>query len=99
MSDSSNEDEMFESIIQENELEKWIHNNTHNSITVSDLYEGIAIMSSVQVELHDYLKSIIKAIFQNQKAGFEITELPQLSGKQIANLKQIFESAALFLES
>jgi hypothetical protein len=99
MSDPSSEDEIFESIIQENELEQWIHANSHNTITVSDIYEGIAILSSVQVDLHDYLKLIINAIFANQKAGYEVEELPRMTGKQIANLKQIFESAAIFLES
>jgi hypothetical protein len=99
MTDSSNEDDIFESIIEENQLEQWIRDNNHNSITVSDIYEGISILSTVQVDLHDYLKSIIRAIFINQKAGYEVEEIPQLTGKQIANLKQIFESAAIFLES
>jgi hypothetical protein len=99
MSEPSNDDEIFESIVQENELEQWVHANGPASITISDIYEGVAILSSVQVDLHEYLKTIISAIFENQKAGHELEELPQLTGKQVVYLKQIFESAALFLES
>lgn len=98
MEEKPDDDEIFESIIEDNDMEAWLEKTHANSITIADIYEGLTIMSSVQVDLHEYLKSVINSIFKNNQAGFVVEEIPQLTSKQVAYLKQIFEASALFME-
>lgn len=98
MEDKPDDNEIFESIIEENNMEAWLKKSRLDSITISDIYEGLAILSGLQADLHEYLKLVINCVFQNNQAGFEVEELPQLTSQQVGYLKQIFESAALFLE-
>ena len=98
MIESPDDDEIFDSIMEENDMAGWLKQSHVNAITIQDIYEGLSLMSDVQVDLHEYLKTVILAIFKNNKAKNYVEEIPQLTQKQVVHLKQIFESAALFLE-
>ena len=94
----SEESDDFDAIVQSNNLEDWFKETQPHVLTIADVYEGIAILSSVQVDLHQYLNEIISALFANNRAGEEVQEVPRLTKKQVSHLQQVFESAATFLE-
>ncbi len=96
---SKSDDEAFEEIIEGSELKKWFEDNmAMNQLTIGDLYEGSCILSQVQVELHTYLMKVMKTLYENNKAGEVITQLPRLTPKQVVSLINIFENAQIFLE-
>jgi hypothetical protein len=97
-SESQDPDDIFNSIVENNGLEDWLEKTKANSITIGDIYQGLAILSSMQADMHEYLKDVIRVVFKNNNAGFQVEPLPELSSIQVAHLKQIFESAAIVLE-
>lgn len=92
------DDELFEDIIEATELKKWFEEAHPHQLTIGDVYEGVAIVASMQVELNQYLKDVVTAIYNNNQRGEIVDETPKLTTKQIVHLMTIFESAAEFLE-
>lgn len=93
------DDKLFEEIIEASDLNNWFEEQKRsNQLTIGDIYEGIAIVSQTQVELHQYLMKVMTTIYENNKAGHQVGELPRLTPKQVVALMNIFENAALFTE-
>lgn len=90
--------EEFEAILKHNDMLDMYNDSQKSMLTLGDLYEGLAIISSVQADLHNYLYSVVKAIQNNNRAGELVNEIPQLKASQAAQLLQIFELGELFLE-
>lgn len=96
----SEEDDKFDEIIEGSGLAEVFDEMFPSVLTLGDLYEGLALMSNVQVDVHDYLKSVIRTIQYNHRSSSDWTrsEIPQMSVGQATALSNIFKWTALFLE-
>lgn len=98
-SNDEDQDRLFEEIIEQTDLRKWFEEQKNsNQLTIGDVYEGISIVSGAQVELHQYLMTVMRSIYNNNKAGHVVEDLPRLSSRQVVALINIFENAAIFVE-
>lgn len=88
----------FEEILKHNDMLDMYNDSQKFLLTLGDLYEGLAIISSVQADLHNYLHAVVRAIQSNNRAGQNINEIPQLKASQASQLIQIFELGGMFLE-
>ena len=96
---SYEEDKIFEEIIEASDLKKWFEDHKQlNQLTIGDIYEGISIISQAQVELHQYLMTVMRTIYENNQAGHIVSELPKVTARQVIALVNIFENAAIFIE-
>ena len=98
MIDDPDEDQLFQEIVNNSNLEDLQSENEKHTLTLGDVYEGIAIVSQVQVEIHRYLQGVMSAIYENNKAGEVVKDFPAITPTQASCLLAIFEAAAVFLE-
>lgn len=94
------EQDQFDKIIQDNNLENLFKHNSgiNPTLTLGDLYEGINILSSAQVDLHHYLKDVLEGLRANNQSGYEVVKVPMLTKRQADLLTRIFEDCARFSE-
>jgi hypothetical protein len=90
------EDNQFDDIVENSDLNGWMEER--KKLTFGDIYEGMAMMSSLQVEIHDYLRHAIDRIRLNSESKESIQTMPSLTQRQIASLMSIFDDTATFLE-
>jgi hypothetical protein len=89
------EDNQFDDIVENSDLNGWMEER--KKLTFGDIYEGMAMLSSLQVEIHDYLRHAINRIKINAESKEDIQTMPVLTQKQIASLMSIFEDTSNFL--
>ena len=92
----SNDD--FDEIINTSSMREWMADKANTELTVGDLYELLNILSSIQVQIHAFLKGVISAIIDKNKPGKVAKEMPGMNQKQIAALMNILDASMAFLE-
>lgn len=93
-----NSDDEFDKIISNNGLDDWFKETSSPELTLGDLYEGICILSSAQVDLHHYLKDVLETLRLNNQAGNRVKKVPRITPVQAELLLRMFEDCASFSE-
>ena len=96
MTNESNPSDEFDEIISHNNMEHLYGEN--GVMTIQDVYEGLAILSNLQADMHRYLRDVMMTIYQNTRSGKNPGDFPQLSNEQVLYLEKTFNAAAQFLE-